>query len=253
MIIATAANKAYSVQLRTMLKSLFVNLSQPDNVTVVVLETDIPASTQSEIHELANAFGATVKFIAMNNDEYRGYPLNAEMSHISHETFYRIALPELIPDRDKVIYMDCDILVLDDLREVWNIDLAEHPLAAVEDFLSVWDQSRLVVPEGTKYFNAGFLVINLKQWRENNVAAQIRDTLLNPQLSLEYMDQDAINLVLQNKFLELDRVWNYQSYFWRNGMTMQRPSLLHFTGPEKPWNSDTEFNGVYQYYLNLEV
>ncbi|MFD0587206.1 glycosyltransferase family 8 protein [Paenibacillus sp. GCM10027627] len=253
MIIAIAANSEYIVYLHTMLKSLFVNLSQPNDVTVVVLETDIPVSARSDINELANVFGATVTFIKINNNEFNGFKLNTDLSHISRETFYRIALPELLPDRDKVIYMDCDIIVLDDLRKVWNIDLSEYHLAAVEDFNNAWAKRKGRVPEETKYFNAGFLVINLKEWRKNNVSSQLREILLDSQLSLRYMDQDALNLVLNNKYLELDRAWNYQLAFWKHGMPIQHPSLLHFAGPEKPWNSVTEYNEVYQYYLNLEV
>ena len=117
--------------------------------------------------------------------------------------YYRLLAPRLLPaDLDKVLYLDFDIIVRQSLKDLWNIDLTGHALGAVPNFE---DDARkaLGLPEGTKYFNSGVLLINLWFWRQSNVAERAISFIRNNPTKVQYWDQDALNATLVRSWIEL--------------------------------------------------
>ncbi|MGE6575976.1 glycosyltransferase family 8 protein [Paenibacillus xylanexedens] len=250
MIIVSAANSLYLTHLHVMLKSLLVNLSNTQTVRVVILHTDFTSGDKNKLKYLVECFNSCIDFIKMEDDEIDHIKLNDHLDYISKETFYRIEIPNLLPDAGKVIYIDCDIIILDDLWKIWNIDIDDFYLAAVADF----DKKRSIelnISTCSNYFNAGFLLMNLNKWREGHITEGLKELLLSRN-DLKYMDQDALNLLLHNHYYELDIRWNYQTYIWRE-TSIPHPAVLHFTGPDKPWNAETPYNHFYNHYLTLQV
>jgi lipopolysaccharide biosynthesis glycosyltransferase len=101
------------------------------------------------------------------------------------------------------------------------------------------DEARkaLGLPEGTKYFNSGVLLINLSFWRKNNVAERAISFVRNNPDKVQYWDQDALNAILINQWVELPTCWNWQ-YWWRTSYpeTEQEPAIVHFITSDKPWH-----------------
>lgn len=245
MDIITSANNQYVEPLNVMLKSLLINLSKPREVTIFILHSDLFPTEQIKLQELVQYFQANITFIKVVDDTINRFALNPELPHIHRETYFRIEIPNLLPPNiEKALYLDCDIVILDDLQALWATEMADYYVAAVADFQGIANER--------EYFNAGVLLLNLKKWRNDGISRAIKKVLMEQSDKFPYMDQDALNAVLQNNILPLELKWNYQSAFWKHHL-LNEPSILHFTGPEKPWNASTAFNGKYDYYLNLPI
>ncbi len=170
-----------------------------------------------------------------------------EVTHISRGMYYRLLIPELL-DADKVLYLDCDVLVRHSLSDLFNTDLEGVLAGAVIN--PFYDGSRLGLADGDRYFNSGVLLLNCAEWRadgtKDKVLAYLRD---NTDL-LRMPDQDALNAVLRGRWRELDPTYNCQvSMLLRHkelaaelapGWSMsflESPAIMHFSSAHKQWHA----------------
>lgn len=188
--------------------------------------------------------------------------------HISHAAYYRLKIAQILPEVSKTIYLDTDIIVLDDIEHLWATDLAGHSLAAVEDIglkkKLFATKERLGLPANARYFNSGILIMNLAQWREKGIGEAILE-YLQSHPNLPYHDQDALNAVLWDDTLFLHPKWNtYKGifhYYYKKNRTdhltpafmeaAKAPSIVHFTGPIKPWHYACGIPYADEYYTHL--
>lgn len=253
MIIVSAADNSYAAHLAVMLKSLLLHLSRTSDVEIYVLDSDISLASRAELQALAAVFQVEMSFIRLDDPEVNSFRMNDELGHISRETYFRIETPNVLaPHLTKAIYLDCDLLVLDDLRAIWELDLANYAVAAVLDSADQWRKPSLGLPEHARYFNAGFMVMNLEKWRTEQIAARVKGFIQNTPEPLMFMDQDALNYILHDNYLELAAKWNYATYLW-DEIQVEQPSIIHFTGPQKPWNANVPYKELYDYYRLLEL
>lgn len=182
-------------------------------------------------------------------------------SHITLATYYRFLIPSLIPC-DKVLYLDCDILVCHDLHELFEIEIEEYYMGAAVDPVQKrhWERRGGISP--FYYVNAGILLINNKRWREENVQDKLFRYMENPLYPLDYMDQDVLNDVLKEKILYISPAWNMMEWVFRlcNLLDIQleqyefqnTPKIIHYTGPVKPWHVEADLSsGFVQRYQSV--
>lgn len=177
----------------------------------------------------------------------------------SEAASYRLLLPELLPDRDSIVYIDCDVVVRQDLSRLYgSLDLGDNLLAAVYE-APIEDQASRFKALGCnpeKYFNSGFLVMNLAKMREEGTSSRLLEALKVDYL--EFPDQDALNQVCKGRVLPLSPVYNsirtffiprykadflkiYSMDLWRD---VQENGTVHYTGG-KPWNLFTVQFGLW--------
>jgi lipopolysaccharide biosynthesis glycosyltransferase len=160
----------------------------------------------------------------------------------SMAVYYRLLAPRLLPiNIDKVLYLDSDIVVRGSLADLWNTNLTDHAVAAVPDYV---DDTKIEalglsigLPVEAKYFNSGVLLINLKFWRQNNVAERAIAFARNNPEKVKYWDQDALNATLICQWIELPAYWNWQD--WRHRYTPETgkdPAIVHFISADRPWH-----------------
>lgn len=175
-----------------------------------------------------------------------------DRDYISRASLNRFGLETLAPeDCDRVIYLDADLIVTSDLRELWNVDLQGAAIGAVADVYSnssaneappFWQSWNL--PKG-RYFNSGVLLIDLKQVRAGGDFTRALDFVAEHGKRLPYRDQDALNWIYWNKWHPLPPKWNVQTQhtldwfqqYLSDDMRLgaERPGIVHYTGWEKPW------------------
>lgn len=166
---------------------------------------------------------------------------------------YRLLLPNLLPDYDKVLYTDCDIIVRNNLGELYrDTDLGDCLLGAVYE-APLANQVINIKKIGCNpdtYLNSGFLLMNLKQMRLENISTALIDTLRTDYL--EFPDQDALNIVCIGRVFPLPPYWNsirtfflprYEYLFLRKYtkadlLAVKKHGNIHYTGG-KPWNEHT--------------
>lgn len=189
--------------------------------------------------------------------------------HLSALTYAKLLLPNLIPDDvSKVIYLDADIVVRDDLAELWETAIGDKALLAVRDRIA-WvsalgglaNYRELGIPEDARYFNAGVQLVNLAKWREKDVTRRIFSYLRTYDAIIKMEDQEGLNAVLFDDWGELPFRWNWQIPWrlFRNGKRKMEwvpdegpKSIIHFTTPEKPWlpACDVEEKQYFFWYLD---
>src|SRR4051794_15780412 len=166
-------------------------------------------------------------------------------SKLTLETYLRFWVDELLPGRKRAIYLDPDTIVAGAIEELWTTDLRGNVLGAVPIPSSTRPPTH-GMPEGSLFFNAGVLVIDLQAWRERNCRERCLNYLRHhPERALDG-DQDILNLVLIDEWLPLDFVWNVINPFYRPSYDLKLPAaevkricaqarIIHFNGSHKPW------------------
>jgi lipopolysaccharide biosynthesis glycosyltransferase len=135
---------------------------------------------------------------------------------ITIATYYRLLIPQLLPDHAKAIYLDADLIVRRNLADLWSLRLADHHLLAVQDQgvrlisgpFGLRNYRVLQIPEGSKYFNAGVLVLDLEKWRHDGIADTVMTYVSEQAEYIRFHDQDGLNAILWSRWGELDPRWN---------------------------------------------
>lgn len=172
--------------------------------------------------------------------------------HITTATYFRLAIPTLFPQYNKVLYADIDMIFQQDLSELYQSSLQNNELVAAALDLAIDDKyffrSNLPAKIGKSekdYFNAGFLVMNLGQMRGTEVQEELRR---HAKIKYEMNDQDVLNIVCNGKVQILPSMYNFQpghfaNFLWHKDKSeigfdrLFKKATLHYTGKLKPWNS----------------
>ena len=178
----------------------------------------------------------------------------------------RLLLPELLPDLDCIIYLDCDIIVRQDLSLLWQeTELGDNYMGVIYEAAieGQAERFRAIGCDPVRYFNSGFLLMNLAQMRKEKVSEKLLEACRVPYL--EFPDQDALNQVCLGRVLPLSPLYNsirtffipkYKPDFVRQygeGLweQVQTDATIHYTGG-KPWNLFTvQFAAWWQVYDTL--
>lgn len=246
--IVTAANDLYAEHLAVMLHSLFVNKSSTNPIRIYVIDSNISNMNKVLLSRTVGKFNANIQFLIIDRAIYEDFKT---YKYVTQETYYRISIPNLLDQSiQKVIYLDSDIIIKKDITEFWNLDIDQYFLAAVED-CHVRDarNSDLLMPKDSKYFNAGVLLINLLKWREEGITDKIIEFIKTNSSRIKYCDQDALNAILYDKWLQLDPTWNYTTHHLEEFPRLKiEPGIIHYVGKNKPWQSDHPLKDEYYNY-----
>ena len=175
-------------------------------------------------------------------------------AHVSNATYYRLIMAEILPKHiDKVLYLDSDVVVISPLEELYNIDLENYFIAA-SGF-----SGTLVKSKG---FNSGVMVVNLEKWRNEQISTKVIDFATKNRDKLPYHDQSALNRVIKQNYLIIDRKWNFQVDLSPrkiqkpdDNIALKNARIIHYIGSSKPWYfwiSDQRKN-IYELYLKKSL
>lgn len=241
-----ATNENYSPYAGVAIQSLIENSDADTNYQVYVFYTKLSPAT---VYKLESMSTENVHVQGVNVISYiPGQSSMYQKAHYSVEMYYRMLIAEVLPMFDRVVYLDCDIVVLDNVAKLYDItDFKNNELIAAGLDLNLDEKAeKYVASLGTKnpkkYINSGILVLNTKLIREEKTFSEI-NVFLNKHPSLLYPDQDAINILCDERIYIFDKYWNYQwaAIFgkYAAGMADLPYSVLHFTTGVKPWNNPT--------------
>jgi lipopolysaccharide biosynthesis glycosyltransferase len=225
-----ACDERYLPHAATMLCSLLVHNSVS---RIHFFYSSIPGAELVKLRSFVARYGTEIALYEIAPAELQGLRVD---KWATLAVYYRLLAAQLLPaDVDKVLYLDSDIIIRCSLQQLWNTDIVDYALAAVSNYD---DEPRkaLGLPEGTKYFNSGVLLINLQFWRENNVPDGAVSFIKNNPERVQYWDQDALNAILVHRWVELSSCWNWQD--WQHKFIPgagTEPAIVHFITADKPW------------------
>lgn len=187
-----------------------------------------------------------VNFVDIEPGLLDGLPLNR--SYISINTYYRLLIHDLIKV-DKIIYLDSDVIVCDDLVNLWNIDISNACIAGALDEGGVMQARRLSLGANANYLNAGVLVFNLKQIRKkyNDALKLYLETFYLNRKFIVLQDQDILNIAFKDDIKVIPLKWNINGRIFevneldfkysKNDImdALNDTGIIHYTDRKKPW------------------
>ena len=238
-------------------------LSNNSDVTIYVLTEGLQPENEQVIKDEVAAKGGIVYFRNVDPAIIDRFPMPAgvELAHISRATYYRLLIADLLPrEVEKVLYLDCDIVVNGAIAELWRTPMDNYALAAIPQVGFGNEAVRLGYPIAYGYFNAGVTLMNLRYFREQDVTRRLMEYIASHYHDIKYHDQDTLNAVLYKETLHLMPQWNMTSNIyapgyrgladWQDGHVVndystqkanalrhkRHPIVLHFVSKPKPWN-----------------
>lgn len=260
--VAASTDRLYVQHMAALLSSTLSNASQESFIDFIVLDGGLTDADRARLLTLeARHPHCRISFVDMRN-EYLDIPPN---SYFTRGTFYRLSLPQILADRDRVLFLDTDMVVCGDIATLFSIELKDEILAAAPDLIMrafcnmgvfsikesgamrancyLTDKIKLKSPRD--YFQAGVLLFNLDIMRRLELAKKMTNSLKTE--SYWFLDQDVLNIYSSGRVRYLDNRWNVvhmdenhlsaldESDRKTYDMSMQSPLIVHYAGVNKPW------------------
>ncbi len=240
--IVAGCDDGYARHLGVMLLSLFEHAK----TCPVMVHVLVPPQFSSQLL-LEEALGGDAAKLAYYILDVEDMPGPKERSDLTSATYYRLHMGECLPPEvDRVIYLDCDMLICGDLAELWRTSLGDSVAAAVAD-PAFTERNRLGLADNALYFNAGVMLIDIARWRDEEIGKRTLDFRMSHPERVTYDDQCALNWILRGRWLELDAIWNVQTfllaemvdgevrYFQPRPALASHARIVHFNAPGRPW------------------
>lgn len=241
-----------------------------EEITFHLLHTDLTAERCAIIKSWVVSFkGKKVCFYQMKKESFADFPID-EHTYLDYGAYIRLYLGECLKQIDKVLYLDCDVIVNGSLCELWNTDISDYAVAGVRDrindYIRVYNRLDYQMCEG--YINSGMMLINLKRWREDDFFKKAQQLACEKGASvLKNHDQDIINAIYHGQILMLPFRYNLLEYYLyvEEWLYLDRkyypeiveacktPAIIHFCMPQKPWHYEciNPFKELYYKYRKM--
>lgn len=263
--ITCSTDDKYLQHCAAMLCSVFENNREHD-ITVHLLHHGLSADSQSFLLQIAERYGDKVIYYDVDMDKLGNVSINKQWHpNLSIATYYRLLLPSLLDKTiERIFYLDCDIIVLDDISPLFTIDMDGYGVAGVEDTTPGFDYHRRVMGMtlDQKAFCAGVLMINLKYWREHDCERHLLDFAHKMEKRLCLEDQDVLNHEFRNHWFKLPYKYMRTPMAIAPLDRQQRwadveeyvfnPVIIHYAAHVKPWLDISIPDGKYYWkYVRL--
>ena len=260
-VIVFACSENFVPYLSVATQSIIENASAQRRYDIIVLTRDISPASMITLTRQVKSENVGIGFLDV--DAALG---DIELPHHGHfrpETYYRLLAPQLLPNVDKAIYLDSDLIVCDDIAKLYDVDVTGYPLAATRDADTIGQiegydttvgpylKNELGMSDPHDYFQAGVLLMNLAQLRATVTPDEFLE--LSTARMWRWLDQDVLNKVVDGNYVRVHMRWNYlmdwqhlrRSHIIANAPADVRaeydeaaadPAIIHFAGPDnRPW------------------
>ena len=222
-------------------------------MVVHLLVDSLSQESRNVIISLSEQYGNRAVFYDMKPEMLEDIQLNSNIKFngkqmYSIATYYRMFLPSLLPKEiDRILYLDCDIIVLQNVKELFELHMDGYGVAAVRDNVLYGSYHRFKMGLGLQHssFCAGMMMINLSYWRENDSQRKLSEYATRKWRGVYMQDQDALNYVFRDAWLSLPNKWGKtplnvapidknQRWFDIHEY-VYKPCIIHYAAHVKPW------------------
>ncbi|WP_069659966.1 glycosyltransferase family 8 protein [Arcticibacter eurypsychrophilus] len=256
--VVTVCDNHYAVLLAALLKSIEVNYKADSAINLYIVEDGLIKQNKDKIIGSVSKDVFHIYWLKLSEiiPDKSNLPLDA--SSFPLNVYARLFIPHFIsPLLEKVIYLDVDMIMEEDIQELWKIDLQDKVIGGVVDrsgvVSSTWggisNYKELGLSPDTKYFNSGLLILNPKKWRELNCTERILKCVNENKKYTNFPDQYGLNVVFADQWLQLDSKWNCYAV-----SKEPNPYLIHFIGIKPIYSSyayNEDYKNRFYHYLQL--
>ena len=234
-----AADDAYVKFMAVTIRSMIENATSNHQYRLYILHTDITQDNQAIIRRMEKP-NFRIDFVDVAGELKRIEKKLAIRDYYTMTTYYRLFIADMFPEYDKVLYIDSDTVVREDIANMYQYELGKNYIGAVRDQLVVqteiygdYVEKVLGISRGA-YFNAGVVLINCEQFRKQHMLKQFIE-LLNTYTFVVAQDQDYLNILCKDNVLWMDSRWNVQM-MGEIPFAQDQSKLVHYNLAAKPWN-----------------
>ncbi len=237
-----AVDNDYIPFLSVTLKSLYDHASKDNIYVIKILYTDINEENKEKIKKYEKE-NISIEFVDLNYyiDKIKGKLYTRD--YYKKSTYFRLFIPDLYPQYNKALYLDSDTLILDDIANLYNIDIGNNLLGAIPDKavqtvpeFQEYVEKVVGVSSYKKYFNAGILVMNLDELRKFEFQEKFLYLLDTIKYSVA-QDQDYLNRLCKGRVKIINEAWNVMPIDHLK-VNLENIKLIHYNLNYKPWHFD---------------
>lgn len=273
MNILYASNDGYARHLGVSLYSLLEHNKKSEEITVYLLSVGMSGENQERLAGIAGEFGR--KFIPVELGDLRErFSGTVDTRGFDISAMARLFAADVLPETvDKILYLDCDTVVLGDIAQLWKREMGRNLVGMVPE-PTVYEEmkSQIGLTKDDPYYNSGVLLMNLKGWRQEHVSEMLLQFYGDMGGNLFACDQDTLNGALRGRimtvsprynFLTNYRYFRYQTLAGLNASyeeigkeeyeaARRHPVVIHYAGDERPWiaGNHNHYRKYYEIYLS---
>ena len=221
------------------MKSIMENADRSRKYHIYILHMGITEATQAKVLAMADEEFA-IDFVDVTDKMKSIADKLPIRDYYSNTTYFRLFIPDMFPQYRKALYIDSDTIVVGNIAELYDHKLGKlyagvcpDRVVAQTDILGDYVEKVLGVKR-TRYFNAGVMLMNCSQFRENHLLDEFLE-MLHIYLFVVAQDQDYLNLICKNQVLYMEPKWNAQ-VFGELACPEEEVGLFHFNMAAKPWH-----------------
>lgn len=243
-----AIDDGYIPFLTVSIQSLIDNSSEKNKYAIKILYTNVSEDNMLKIKKYEKE-NVNIEFVDLNSQLIEIKDKLYTRNYFSNTTYFRLFIPELYPQYDKALYLDSDTTILTDIANLYNEEIGDNLVAAVPDgavqtveIFQEYVEKVVGVIDYNNYFNAGILVMNLKELREYKFQEKFLYLLEKVRFEVA-QDQDYLNRLCKGRVKLLDFSWNRMPIM---GKDDKETKIVHYNLGLKPWYFD---NVPYEEYF----
>lgn len=242
--IAFVTDNNYFDYMFVAIESLITNNKDKNKINFYIIDMGIAQSNINKIQKRYFKFeNITFEFIKIDQKKLEKYNIK---THVSSAAYAKVYISNLI-NVDKVIYLDCDLVVIEDILKLWNMFDNTTSIKAVWNPFYNYDNEYLGVDHKSKTFNSGVMLLNLDLIRKKDTTTKLVNFLNDNHNKTKLHDQAAFNAIFKDEWQEIDLHWNCQVSMLQNSYSKlniskntyyrlyRNASIVHFTSNSKPW------------------
>ena len=237
-----AVDDAYIPCLSVAIESLIQNSKKENKYIIKILYTDIKKENMEKIYKY-NKENVSVEFVDLTSYVETIKDKLYTRDYYTKTTYFRLFLPDLYPQYNKVIYLDSDITILEDIANLYNIDIGQNLVAGVPDgviqsvpIFQEYVEKVVGINDYNKYFNAGNLLMNLDELRKFRFLEKFLYLLGTIKFTVA-QDQDYLNRICKGRAKIIDKGWNAMP-IEELKLDENELKIIHYNLGLKPWHND---------------
>ena len=243
--ILVCTDNNYIVPLAALLNSL-TETANHNKLTIHWFALEVSKPNIKKISTLSTCLGYEIKVYNFLGSEISSNFFTS--GRITSATYLRLYAADQLKNISKVLYLDCDMIAVGNINDLWNYDSDEKVALVVKDAEKI-NLSHLGKLTPKNYFNAGMMLINVDLWKTNKIQKKLFE-LLNQKIHFRFHDQDLLNLTLENNVSFIDHKWNlipsrenknlikFYAIIIRFGLekVFKLSGIIHYAASRKPWH-----------------
>ena len=275
--IVYATDDNFAEILGVSLVSLYENSKDVDDIIVYVLDSGISDENIEKLKSLPKKYSRSDLSFIKATDISKELSMNVNLDRGSLSQYARLFVSSVLPAKlDRVLYLDCDIIINKSISELWNLDIKGKTIAALKDAFSKQYRKNIDLEPDDIMFNSGVMLIDLDKWRRENIESKLLEFIRKKNGKIQQGDQGALNAILSKETFCLEPRFNSVTIFYDFSyeemmvyrkpvdfypreeieLAVREPSIIHYTTSflsTRPWYEDCEHRYVAEWFKYKDI